>query len=362
MDGINYKMNMNGGIYKPGARYGDDKKLCVVLKYYEMLEQGEEVSVRNLATASGVGKTYASSIIDQISSGSIQFGVTNTGNRPRGVGAKTLTLDDELVLLGVYYDNPKALLSMYQGALLAHGTFVSTSTLSSWLRTAFPHKMTLCKTNKIPIDKFKPENALRIHEYLLTMSLLLNQIHRVKFGDEKPLKGAELFNGKARKDPLTGLIPGTVVDSDFRNTYNIIGFCGIDVRVPAIDFYIVDSQEHTTTAAVFMEAIQASIAKGFLVAGDILVLDNAAIHLYRESQGLSDLLERHGITLLCLPTRVPELNPIELVWNTLTQRLHTFVLGNAGGRNRIVDATEQILSSIGHEEVARYYAHCGYMV
>lgn len=151
-----------------------------------------------------------------------------------------------------------------------------------------------------------------------------------------------------------------MVDSDFRNTYNIIGFCGIEIRAPAVNYYLVDSQEHTTTAAVFMEAIEASIAKGFLQFGDILVLDNAAIHIYRESQRLSDLLARHGITLICLPTRVPELNPIEFIWNALTQRLRSYVLGNAGGRDRILEATIQILSTIGHKEVAKYYAHCGY--
>lgn len=363
MDGFNYEINSNGGVYRPGARYSDEKKLSVVLKFFELLDDGEEVTVRLLARAAGVGKTYAATIIEEINDGTISFGVTNNNtNRPRGIGSKTLSPADELVLLSVYYDNPKALLSTYQGTLLSHGTFVSTSTLSAWFRNAFPHKMTFCKTNKVPIDKFKPENALRIHEYLLTMSLLLHMIHKIKFGDEKPLKGAELFNGKARKDPFTGVVPGTVVDSDFRNTYNIIGFCGIDVRAPAVDYYIINSQEQTTTAAVFMAAVEASLAKGFLLPGDVLVLDNAAIHLYRESQGLNDLLAQHGVTLLCLPTRVPELNPIELVWNTLTQRLHAMVLSNAGGRDRIVEATNVILSSISHEEIAKYYAHCGYMI
>ena len=30
----------------------------------------------------------------------------------------------------------------------------------------FPSKMTLRKTNKVPLDKFLPENILRIHEYM----------------------------------------------------------------------------------------------------------------------------------------------------------------------------------------------------
>ena len=40
--------------------------------------------------------------------------------------------------------------------------------------------------------------------------------------DEKMLKGAEVFNRKARADPLTGIVPESVVNPDFRNTYSII--------------------------------------------------------------------------------------------------------------------------------------------
>ena len=112
-----------------------------------------------------------------------------------------------------------------------------------------------------------------------------------------------------------------------------------------------------------MSAVEALIAKGFLHAGDILVLDNAAIHCYREAEGLFHYLLHHGILLLALPTRVPELNPIELVWNTLVQRLLGLCISfaDAGGRHGIVDFTAYILSTMTHHEISKYYAHCGYL-
>ena len=122
----------------------------------------------------------------------------------------------------------------------------------------------------------------------------------------------------------------TVVDSDSRNTYYVIGFCGIYIRNPAVDYYIV-GEEETTMAATFMAAIESSVAKGFLMPGDILVLDKAAIHLYRESQDLFNFLWSQGILLITLPTRVPELNPIELVWNTFVQRLLALCVTVTGG-------------------------------
>ena len=45
MEHSDYKINANGGIYRSGARYGDDKKLGVVLKFFEMLDDDQEVSV-----------------------------------------------------------------------------------------------------------------------------------------------------------------------------------------------------------------------------------------------------------------------------------------------------------------------------
>ena len=296
-------VNENGGVYHCGKLYDDMKKVEVVLKYMELLEEEGRVTCRRLGEVACVGKTYASQVIQEVRARTVVLGTMRPEKDiPRGIGSKTLTPDDELVLLSIYYDNPKALRITYQATLIqTTGTYVSLSTLSQWFKHRFPHKMTMRKTNKVPIDKFKPENVLRIHKFNLTMCLFLDQPHRIKFGDEKPLKGADLFNGKARKDLFTGLVPPTIVDSDFRNTYNVIGFCGIDVNVPAMDFYIVGEDE-ATTSATFMAAIQSSVTKGFLVAGDILVLDNAAIHLYRESQDLFDYLWSRGILLITANT------------------------------------------------------------
>jgi len=136
-------------------------------------------------------------------------------NIPHGAGSKTLFWNDKLVLLQVYYANPKSLLHHYQVALYQRtGTFVSKSTLSAWFRTQFPAKMSFRKTDKVPLDKFKPENILRIHEYHLTVNLVLHTPWQLKFGDEKPLKGADLLNGTAQKVPFTGTVSATIVDSN----------------------------------------------------------------------------------------------------------------------------------------------------
>ena len=116
---------------------------------------------------------------------------TTTADRQiqRGVSTKKLTTQDEYVLLCVYYDNPKAFLRTYQERLWREtGTIVSPTLLSRWFKKRFPHRMSFQKTNKVPMDKFKPENMLKIHEYNLTIRRFIHQPWWIKFGDKKPLK------------------------------------------------------------------------------------------------------------------------------------------------------------------------------
>ncbi len=84
-------------------------------------------------------------------------------------------------------------------------------------------------------------------------------------------------------------------------------------------------------AAVFSKTVIRMVATGFLRQRDVLVLDNAAIHHYRESTTLGDYLwYEHGILITFLPTRAPELNPIEQMWNILMQRLKNVALLGPG--------------------------------
>jgi hypothetical protein len=55
----------------------------------------------------------------------------------------------------------------------------------------------------------------------------------------------------------------------------------------------------------FAAAVEGAIAIGFLKRGDILVLDNAGIHIYQENVVLEEWLwDECGILLLTLPTRL----------------------------------------------------------
>ena len=69
-------------------------------------------------------------------------------------------------------------------------------------------------------------------EYLLVLSVFDRS--RIKFGDEKHVKGAELFCRKTRRAVFTGEVPPVLTHADVRNTSSIVGFCGIENRTPPV--------------------------------------------------------------------------------------------------------------------------------
>ncbi len=113
-------------------------------------------------------------------------------------------------------------------------------------------------------------------------------------------------------------------------------------------------------AEIFALEIKDVIASRFLRAGDVLVMDNAANHTSKENTVLEDWLwEEHSIFTLFLSARAPEWNPIELLWNCLTQRLKHYDWGHLHGSYCVVCAAIYILDCITHCEVERFYEHIG---
>ncbi len=178
------------------------------------------------------------------------------------------------------------------------------------------------KLNQVPVDKLKPDNVLRAVKYaeLIDMLLTIN----TKFADKKHLKGQEIFNRYGWRCPLTGELEPVIVNPDFRNLHTIIGCCGIAPDAPLFYFWMHDG---TNDAFTFSECVYSMVVDGFLRNGNVLVIDDASIHCYCDSAVLEEIFwEDYKILLIFTPTCSPELNPIELIWNILVQRLRTVPL------------------------------------
>ncbi len=56
-----------------------------------------------------------------------------------------------------------------------------------------------------------------------------------------------------------------------------------------------------------------------------------------------------------LPAQAPEWNPIEFMWNCLTQQLKYFDLSNVAGSDQIVESAATILEPIIYDKIYRFY-------
>ena len=97
--------------------------------------------------------------------------------------------------------------------------------------------------------------------------------------------------------------------------------------------------------------------------------DNATLHQKGYNVDLVDFLwdttGRDGrplhILVLPLPTIIPELNPIELIWHTLVMRMKSVDIP-IRDENAIADLRCDVLEGIDVGLVRQTYRHCGYKI
>ena len=335
-------VNRQGGVYVNGEAYSFTKKLEVAAAYQAARDENDgerpNISQRILRPAD----------------------IQQNKSHSRGPGSRSLDEYDRAVILFLYLDEHSRPLASYV-EWLQHltGTVVCGQTISNFFRDAFPHRGGLCRPNLVPFDKFRPSNIEKAWDYLGVISRIAP--HRIKFGDEKHLKGDEVFSRKVRRNPLTGVVPEMVVTPDFRNRYNMTEFCSVNPETTsrAVWYCINDI---INDAEQFSVELEKAIQSGFLRGGDVLVLDNTTVHNGGENSVLQDYLwERHGIFLLFLPARAPEWNPMEQVWKSMVQRLKKLPLNmcRRAGEHFTAHAAISILSGITHAEVFQFYVGSG---
>lgn len=89
-------------------------------------------------------------------------------------------------------------------------------------------------------------------------------------------------------------------------------------------------EENGDSAAFLLFLEEGLILSGWFEPGDILIMDNTAIHTGGEAVIVEDLLWNRQVNgaplhvlVVCLPTRSPELNPIELLFHVLARRIQS---------------------------------------
>ena len=213
----------------PGESYGFARKLQVAVEIEIQKVADQLISINAIAKQCHVSWFFVNKVNNEIiEHGRVlrPFEICVKRDVPRGPGSLSLDKFDKFILLQLLQEEPSRGLKSYADSLYDYTcTRVSRSTISRWFLYAFPIKGSLVKPNLVPYDKFRPENEARAYEYLFMLSHFAP--HRVKFGDEKSLKGQELFLRYVRRNPATGHVAPIMTESDFRNTHSVTGFCSM---------------------------------------------------------------------------------------------------------------------------------------
>jgi hypothetical protein len=121
-------------------------------------------------------------------------------------------------------------------------------------------------------------------------------------------------------------------------------------------------------SAAFLLFVEGLIVSGWFEVGDILTMDNAAIHTGGDAEIVENLrwdCPLNGVPLrvliACLPTRSPELNPIELLFHILARRIQSWQHRMADeGPDAVIVQASQVMNEMSYALIRSCYVHCGY--
>ena len=117
------------------------------------------------------------------------------------------------------------------------------------------------------------------------------------------------------------------------------------------------------TAASFLAFITFLLENQWFEPWDILIMDNAAIHTGGEAEIVRDLLwYSRRVLVVYLPTRAPELNPIEQIFHILCRRIRSFRYREHCGPcdKAVVELTCRVLDDLPYDLIVRCFVHSGY--
>ena len=310
-------VNSNGGFYHPGRLYDLRTKMHVGHAYVSLFQENYPIrpSIRAVAKKAKVDRAYASKVIDElVLTGTLIDPDTIKQQRlAERVPAFHLSIEEEIFLLSLRVENPARPNYSYAQELRdLYGTTVTPQFIGKWFEKRFEHSGRFCKPNLVPKDKFRPENILRFMEFRMILEDLPDH-SKFHWLDEKHMVNKDVEATKVRADPLTGHIPCIYVNGDFREAYNLFAIMSASPRKASPVAYSIGRDNGN--AAAFLAFIEMLLRLNWFERGDVLIMDNASIHTGQEADIVEDLLwEAMQVLVVFLPTRSPELNPIELIF------------------------------------------------
>ena len=342
------------------ARFLPSKWVEIHIIYERELLKNGSCSTRRLSVLSSVSLSSAFKFITSYNSGLDIPPIKKRGHGKSGVGSLLgFKMKHHAFIFELYLKNPTLPLIGYVDELESKfSLFTSVSTITRWFATMGPFKGNLRVTGSFPPGRDSPVTADLFCRYIEFMTHIESH-RRVVFADEKPMKELMLFK-KIRRNIVDGSTPRHRHNVNSRNRYNIL--CAVTIKgsgIRPVEYVIL---EECTNSQLFLEFVKMLLQKGTLQRGDIFVVDNCTIHTKGDNIAIQETLFRnYQILMIPLPPYHPDLNPTELVFNTLLQRLSSErARYNLLFATDFLDAIHIAMSNFDITDVIAYYKHCGY--
>jgi hypothetical protein len=347
MDIAGLQINQNGHAYRNGAAYPAEMRVNVVLQWEEGKHLNPSITAADIGARLGPRPEFCQDVIDLWEAGESIFPAERLTNAKAKMGEAEIDL---LVLL--WRANPARRLADYK-AEFRHilQADISTGTIAFYLNHVLGK--TLKKTTIDRLEKYYPENMQKHLEFL---SIILGiPIYKMKFFDEMSLtsrSGPEAPRSRSdRGTPATVVVPNMRY---FRTSVN--GITSIQDGRPCL---FLGATRQTTNCMDFLDFFigpHGCLAAGFVVCGDVVLIDNAHTH-HQLLPILEPILAARGIGIVLLPPYRPEHNPIELVWSKLKYLIQHY--GRATEHEAMV-SLQRAAAEVTMADMRAYYSHCGY--
>lgn len=264
-----------------------------------------------------------------------------------------LTNEEDLQLIEVLkIERPSISLAEITNVLLEMGNSASISAISRAIKYRMPsgYQYSRKKLTLIARERFYEENIL--YTQLFIDYLSAKNPRRIKFFDESGLKlpdvGTRLYGDVE-----------VVIKRETRNvTLNLL----VSLNGPEY-FNLLDGATNTPEFLNFFseaaEAVNISTGRPALDHGDIIVMDNLAVHHFEGGTILEDWLSEMGIELLYTPVYSPDLNPIESCFGKLKTVLNGELLPFV--RENLKLSAIEALETITSKDMEGFYENTSYL-
>ena len=362
-------VNAAGACYDRGRPFTESKWANIFYVYGREVDVHGRCSTRRLARLAGISQRSACKAIDYYESGILLPPSIPRGHGRSGVGSLLgWEMEHHAYIYDLYRDNPALPVDGYvEQFYQRYNIVLSKSTIQRWFLTIGPFKGMMRVTSRFHSDCDSWTTVMLLRQYT-NFILSLENHTRLVFADEKPMKEADVYRC-VRRDPLNGQTPYHTVDSvNSRNRYSILAAVNVKGdNIPPVFSVIL---EENTDSTIFLRFVRQLLEMGVLQRGDVFVIDNCTIHMYGDNSGTQEyLLHEYGILMIPLPPYHPDLNPTELVFQTLLQRLASLrarykcwaLTGNEIVRETtFIGCIEFVLDSFSRETVLNFYRKLGY--